>query len=36
MVISECEKKFRRNERVAVVNFGADKALLNVETGKYL
>ena len=30
------EKKYYRNARAAVVNFGLDKALLNVETGKYL
>jgi len=32
----DSEKKYYRNARVAAVNFGNDKALLNVETGKYL
>ena len=30
------EKQYSRNTRVAAVNFGNDKALFNVETGKYL
>ncbi|MFA6074672.1 MAG: PqqD family protein [Negativicutes bacterium] len=30
------ETKYLRNAKVAAVNFGDEKALLNVQTGKYL